>query len=165
MSCQLANRIMTCHYPQASNSDPISLQGQSPLVRDRQPSRVLIAWSLLPHERRMSVVNLTMRRLASALRATAGMAAIAQAANDAMKPNLSDEVYFGEEACGLDECRMNAVTSGLSSRGLPSGTRLIGQNESLNVSDLAVRLPLEAEPIKNKEAMLWQVRSSAHVYL
>ncbi|TPP64764.1 putative ribosome biogenesis protein tsr1 (20S rRNA accumulation protein 1) [Fasciola gigantica] len=119
----------------------------------------LIAWSLLPHESRISVCHFSMHRVNSALRAVTDLAVVATAANKAAeakeKAALASEnitLGLGEEACSWAE------------QGDEEIRRALADHQSHRVSVRKAKidptnpiLPPEVEPIKSKELMLFQV--------
>lgn len=120
----------------------------------------LVAWSLLPHESRISVCHFAMRRVTSALQAATDLAVVTAAANKIAKAgekasNASNDTFtvmLGEEASSMAEQEDEEIRRALA--------EYRGQRASVRKNKLDPTNPLlppEAEPIKSKELMLFQV--------
>ncbi|KAL3317789.1 ribosome biogenesis protein tsr1 [Cichlidogyrus casuarinus] len=101
--------------------------------------RPLIVWSLLVYERKMSIVHLNMRRVIRAVQSTAQMQEIARKANNLLQQYVNPgnlELEFGEEASTPAQKSFELMEQEFADRS---------------------EVVLEAEPIKSKEPMLFQI--------
>lgn len=148
---------------------PMSLDVASAIVRHHTtvPSAAefkrpapLVVWSLLPHESRISVCHFSMRRVTSALQAAAELAVVSTAANKIAEAGekasgANDDnftVTLGEEASSMAEQKDEEIRCALADY---QGQRASVRKNKLDPTNSL--LPPEAEPIKSKELMLFQV--------